>query len=198
MDQNFQTSFIPKKPIIKERTTYAEPVGILLVASLIVLFTVLISTAGFYFYKISLSKNIADMKETLISSKNRLELDKIAEMQILDKRLNASSEILSKHVTVAPIFDALEKVTMKTVRYTRFSYSFSGDKGNTVDIKMTGIATGYGAVALQSDLFAANRNFIEPIFSNLTLDTKGNVMFNLDFSVDPSFVNYKQSLLIQS
>lgn len=198
MDQNFQTSFIPKKPIIKERTTYVEPVGILLVASLIILFTVLISTAGFYFYKISLLKNIADKKETLISSKNRLELSKIAEMQILDKRLNASSEILSKHVTVAPIFNELEKITMKTVRYTRFSYSFSGEKNVAVDIKMAGIATSYGSVALQSDLFGSNKNLIEPIFSNLTLDSKGNVMFDLQFSVDTSFINYKQSLLIQS
>jgi len=198
MEQNFQTSFIPKKPIVKERVAYTQPVGILLVASIIVLFTVLVATGGFYFYKASLLKNIANMESTLVLAKNRFELSKIVELQLLDKRLNAASEILSKHIVVSPIFSILEQITMKTVRFTRFSYSFGTDKVALVDVKMSGVATGYRSVALQSDLFGANKNLINPIFSNLTLDARGNVLFSLDFSVDPNFVNYKQTLLTES
>jgi hypothetical protein len=60
------------------------------------------------------------------------------------------------------------------------------------------VAVGYRSMALQSDLFAQNKTFINPIFSNLTLDQSGDVLFDLDFSVDPSFLNYKQMLLTQS
>jgi len=198
MDQNFQTSFIPKKPIIAERAISARPVGILLIASIFILFTVLLATGGLYFYKGILTKNIAGMENTLNLAKNRFEPSKISELQVLDKRLRASSEILSKHIAITPVFQALQLLTMKTVRYTKFSYDLGTDKDARVIIKMSGQAIGYSSVALQSDLFAKNKNFIDPIFSNLTLDNSGNVLFDLEFSVDPSFVDYKQMLLTES
>jgi hypothetical protein len=194
MDQNFQTSFIPKKPIIKENVVVARPVGILLIASLFILFTVLIATGGLYFYKGIVTKNITDMESQLDLAKNRFEPSKITELQVLDKRLRASSEILAKHITVTPIFNALEQITMKTIRFTKFNYELATDKNTTVNIKMSGQAIGYRSVALQSDLFGKNKNIIDPVFSNLTLDQSGNVLFDLNFSVDPSFVNYKQAL----
>ena len=48
------------------------------------------------------------------------------------------------------------------------------------------------------NLFAKNRNFIDPVFSNLTLDDKGSVLFELNFSVNSSFVNYKETFLTQA
>ena len=198
MEQNFQTSFIPKKPIIKERALYARPVGILFVASVFVLFTVLLATGGLYFYRGILTKKIANMENTLTLAKNRFEPAKITELQILDRRLRASTQVLSKHIAITPVFKALEAITMKTVRYTKFSYILENDKTAKVTIKMSGVAVGYRSVALQSDLFAKNKNLIDPIFSNLTLDSSGNVLFDLEFLVDPSFVDYKQTLLTQS
>ena len=63
MEQNFQTSFIPKKPIIKERAVSSRPVGPLVVIALFILFTVLIAWGGLYFYKGLTAKNIESMKE---------------------------------------------------------------------------------------------------------------------------------------
>jgi hypothetical protein len=65
-------------------------------------------------------------------------------------------------------------------------------------VKMRGIAIGYRSVALQADLFTTKeegKNFIDPVFSNLTLDDAGNVLFDLEFALDPDFVDYKQTLL---
>lgn len=198
MEQNFQTSFIPQKPIVKERASSSQPVSIFLVISLFVLFAVLLATGGLYFYKGVMKSNIAEMEKTLNLAKNRFEPAKIAELQVLDKRLRASSEILSKHIVTTPIFSALEKLTMKTVRYTDFSYELGIEKDAPVKVKMSGQAIGYRSIALQSDLFAKNKNFIDPVFSNLTLDNNGSVLFDLEFLVDPSFVNYKQTLLTES
>ena len=197
MDQNFQTSFIPKKPIIKESAISSRPVGILFIASLFILFTVLLATGGLYFYKGVVKKSIADKEKTLNLAKERFEPSKITELQVLDKRLRASSEILEKHIAITPVFEALEQLTMKTVRFTKFSYELSEDNA-AINVKMSGQAIGYRSVALQSDLFAKNKNLIDPIFSNLTLDNSGNVLFDLEFSVDPSFVNYKRTLQAES
>ena len=145
-----------------------------------------------------MKKSITSMENTLNLAKNRFEPAKIAELQVLDKRLRASSEILSKHIVTTPIFEMLEKLTMKTVRYTKFSYELGTEKNISVKIKMSGQAIGYRSIALQSDLFTKNKNLIDPVFSNLTLDNNGRVLFDLEFSVDPSFVNYKQALLTES
>ena len=198
MEQNFQTSFIPKKPIVKEPAVTRQPISILLIGALVILFIVALGTGGLYFYKGTIQKNIDDMIQQLNLAKNRFEPSKITELQLLDKRLRSSTEILGQHITIVPVFTALEKITMKTVRFTKFSYDLGGNVSAPIDIKMSGQAIGYRSLALQADLLATDKNLINPVLSNLTLDDKGNVLFDLNFSVSPTFVNYKQALLTQS
>ena len=194
MEQNFQTSFIPKKPMIEERTITSRPISFLTVVSVVIFFTVIIATGALYFYDKVLAKNITKMENDLNLAKNRFEPSKIIQLQILDKRLRASSEILSKHIAISPIFEALQSITLKTVSYTKFSYDFDDSKNAKIKVKMNGVAVGYRSVAFQSDLFAKNKYLIDPVFSNLLLDDKGNVLFDLEFSVDPTFVDYKKML----
>lgn len=199
MEQNFQTSFIPKKPMIDERAVSPRPVGLFALLSLLVFFAMLVTTGALFVYKGILTKNIANMENNLSLAKNRFEPSKISQLQVLDKRLRASNEILSSHIAISPIFEALQAITMKTVRYTKFVYELNADASIAmVTVKMSGMAVGYRSVALQSDLFTKNKNLIDPIFSNLSLDEKGNVLFDLQFSVDPSFVDYRQMLKTES
>ena len=198
MEPNFQTSFIPKKPMIEERPNPSRPIGMLMVASSIIVFSISLVSGGLYFYKGILNKSIDQMKVDLDLAKNRFESARITELQVLDRRLNAATEILSKHIAISPIFKALQDITLKTVRYTKFSYTFGDGIDSKIKINMIGTAVGYRSVALQSDLFPKNKNLIDPVFSNLVLDDKGNVVFNLDFSVDPIFVDYKQTLKMQN
>lgn len=194
MDQNFQTSFIPKKPMIEERATISQPIGLFTIISIFIFFTVILGTGALYFYNGILTKNIAQMEKNLSLAQNRFEPSKIIQLQVLDKRLQASNEILSKHIAISPIFKTLQAITMKTIGYTKFSYDFDDTKNAKIIVKMSGVAVGYKSVALQSDLFAKNKYFVDPIFSNLLLDEKGNVLFDLEFSVDPNFVDYKKTL----
>lgn len=198
MEPNFQTSFIPKKPMIEERVVQSNPIGFFAIISFFVFFTVLLASGGLYFYKISLEKKLVAMDQALVLAKNRFEPAKITQLQLLDERLDASSELLSKHVSVSPIFKALQAITMKTIRYTKFSYDLNTEKDTKVSVKMSGVAVGYRSVALQSDLFTANKYFIDPAFSNLSLDDKGNVIFDLEFLVDPKFVDYRESIKVDT
>jgi len=198
MDQNFQTSFIPKKPIIQERAPSSQPVSVFFIASLVILFIVLLGTGGIYFYKQSETKSLASLQSSLTLDQNNFEPSELTQLQTLDKRLKAATEILNNHISIIPVFNELQKVTMQSVRFTKFSYDLDSDSATGgVDIKLSGVAIGYRSVALQSDLLNQDKNFINPVFSNLTLDNSGNVLFDLDFSVPASFVNYKQSLLTQ-
>jgi hypothetical protein len=181
--------------MIEERVSSTRSIGFFSIVSIFMLFAVLLATGALYFYKIIVTKNIEKMKEELIIARNRFEPARITELQVLDRRLSSSKEILSKHIAITPIFQALQDITMKTVRYTKFGYILGEDPQHSrITIKMNGTAIGYRSVALQSDLFTENKNLIDPVFSNLTLDDKGNVNFDLEFSVDPSFVDYKTML----
>ena len=164
--------------MVEERATSARPVGLLTIISIFIFFTVVVASGGLYFYKGVLSKSIVQMEKDLALAKNRFEPSKITQLQTLDKRLRASSLVLLNHIATSPIFKALQAITMKTVRYTKFGYEL-------------------GSIALQSELFTKNKYIVDPVFSNLSLDDKGSVLFDLEFSVDPSFVDYKQTLLAE-
>ncbi len=192
MDQNFQTSFIPKKPVIHERTEAKRPIGLLAVFSGLVLVSVLVAYGGVYFYKNSLTQSIQSKQKALELARNRFEPGRLSELKTLDRRIKAAGSILENHVSPSPIFKILEDTTMKTIRYTSFSYELKENK--TVFVKLTGEANGYRSIALQSDLLSENKDILDPVFSNLALDTKGNVLFDLTFSVDSGLVSYKENL----
>ncbi|MCE9549093.1 hypothetical protein K8Q98_01705 [Candidatus Nomurabacteria bacterium] len=193
MEPNFQTSFIPKKPVTASNISTSPRVGLLVFVSIFIFLTVLVATGGLYFYKQLMLRSITQMESDLNLAKSRFEPSKIVQLQVLDKRLRAANQILSRHVAISPIFKILQSITMKTVQYTRFEYDISPESSK-VTIKMEGVAVGYRSVALQSDLFAEDDNLIDPVFSNLALDRDGTVLFDLEFSINPSLINYKQTL----
>ncbi len=196
MEQNFQTSFIPKKPIIEDSSVSvsknSSSVGIFTLIGIFCFITVALGSVGLYFYKDFLNKNVLQMEKNLTLARNRFEPQKIQELQRLDKKLSSASEILKNHIAISPIFEKLSAITLKSIRFTKFSYEFDKSKNTKVVVKMSGAATGYRAIALQSDMFTKEKYFIDPVFSNLALDEKGSVLFDLEFLVDPVFVDYKQ------
>ena len=187
--------------MVEERDAPAHSISIFTIIAIFVLFAVILTTGGFYLWREKIKENITQKESELNLAKGRFEQKKIEKLQLLDKRLRASTEILSRHVSITPVFEALSALTMKTVRFNQFSYDLGTEKDAKVSIKMSGIAVGYRSVALQSDLFGTKdegKSFIDPVFSNLKLDDKGNVLFDLEFLVDPGFVNYKQTILTKS
>lgn len=195
MDKEFQTSFIPKKPIVEERVSTRRPVGLLNFIVTIIFIGSIVAAGGAYAYELSLKKSVSDMDAQLVLAREHFDDAAITEMQNLDKRLHASDQILSSHIMISPIFMALQSLTLKTVSFTRFDYKINTDTGKTkVEITMSGKATSYEAIALQSDSLAQNKYIKDPVFSNLNLDEKGRVTFDLSFIVDPTFINYKDTL----
>jgi hypothetical protein len=191
MDKDFQTSFIPKKSVTESRIPVKQPTGFLNVVAVFIFIAVLISTGGLFLYEQSINSNITQMQKDLVLSKERFDPTQIQKFQVLDKRLKASTDILNKHIVVTPIFLALEELTMKSIRYTKFDYTLGTPEQPNILVKMSGVANDYRSVALQSDLYAKNKNMIDPVFTKLSLDDSGKVMFDLDFLVDPKFLNYK-------
>ena len=194
MEQNFQTSFIPKKPIVAERAKSSKPISFFSVIAIFVFITVVLAAGGLYFYKTIVLKGIASKENNLTIAKNRFEPDKITELQVLDRRLRDANIVLANHVAITPIFKELSAITLKSVRYTKFSYDLAESKEGKVLIKLSGQASDYRTVALQSDLLTKNKIIIDPVFSNLAPSEKGNIIFDLQFLINGDLINYKSML----
>lgn len=194
MDPNFQTSFIPKKPLAEERVVSQRPVSLYVFIATIIFFASLASAGGVYFYRASLLKSVDAMKATLDSDRGAFQPDLIKQLQTLDKRINSANELVTNHVAISPIFAVLSKNTLKTVQFTKFSYT-SPNATSSVTVNMSGRAQNYNAIALESDQLSTDVRIHDPVFSNISLDqASGNVTFDLTFSVDSDLVRFVSHL----
>ncbi len=195
MDQEFQTSFIPKKTLSqKPERSSGGSFGLINVVAFIIMIISLLVAGGAYLYRDNLSKKVEEMKVSLGRAQNIFEPELLTELETLDRRIDAADQILSKHIAVSPIFKVLEEITLPTVRYIDFTYEVDEVNPDVVHVSMTGEAVSYDAITLQADLFSKNRFIRNPIFSNFSLNKTGGVEFDLMFDVSKSLVNFEQTV----
>lgn len=163
----------------------------------ILAFLVFFSSTSFavfvFFYKSHIIKTIAELDASLVLARKSFDPEFIAEASRLDARIESARMLLKTHRALSPLLDLLEKKTLESVRFQDFT--FNGRNGDDITVGMTGEAQGFNAVALQSDVFGAERSFKDPVFSNFSLDEEGNVIFNFQTTVDPKLFLYGETLL---
>lgn len=188
---NQTTSFIPKKPLENKVESSGRQTSIFLVASVFIFIVSLVATGSVYFYKSLLNKRIENMSVSLEKAKAAFEPALILELKRLNSRIDASSSITAKHMAASQVFELLEGLTLQSIRYKKFGYSTTNEK---ITVSVSGEAKNYSSVALQSSILGKSPYIKDPIFSNLSLDNKGNVNFDLTAYVDPSLVSYSTAL----
>lgn len=195
MEPKFQSSFIPKGPIATTGTAtkVSREAGRSILGTLAVFIFILalLVTVGVFGYEFYLKANISKMTDDLALARKSLEPETIKKIADLDGRIISTKDLLENHIVLSPLFDYLENSTLKSVRFTQFDYRTT-EKG--LEITMRGQARGYGAVALQSEIFNKSPYFKNPIFADLDLDDKGNVTFSFRTNLDPSIVSYKKEV----
>ena len=186
-----QTSFIPKKDYLRDKKTNKTYAGLATVVAGVIFVAMVFIAAGVFFYEQFLVSEIGKNSAILEREKGNLDVETIQKLAELDKRIESAKEILDKHISLIPLFELLEKNTLKTVSFDNFNFAVEKD-GITLD--MDGIADSYTAVALQSDIFGKNKNIVEPIFSNLGVNFNGDVTFTVLAKIDPRVVLFRNSL----
>ncbi len=195
MEPKFQSSFIPKGPAASASplsAQYSKPKHTLFgfVAGLAFIVSVVLSIGVFGFEKY-LGSSISTMGEELEAAKATLQPEVIKELVNADKRIIGTKTLISRHTALSPFFDYLESGTLKSVRFTDFSF-LNTAKG--IELTMKGQARSYTDVALQSDAFNTSKIFTKPVFSDLDLDAKGNVTFIFHANIESSAISYKKKI----
>jgi hypothetical protein len=211
MDTKFQTSFIPKKPILMDQkvTHHSGGTSVFMFISTII-FIISIAGAGFSIvWKDILLKRqqvyIADLKE----AENRFDIATIQKLKVASIKIDTATELLKNHLAVSEVFEIISKLTTDGIRFTSFEFSPSsvGTDGTTnnsggTSIIMRGVGNSFSAIAWQSDVFTKSSKFgtnkvlKNPILSDLKLDPmNGSVEFRLTASIGVQDINYEKILV---
>lgn len=215
MEGNSQTSFIPKKPIISQESSYEDRgVSIVTILAMIVFIGVVTLSVGSYLYHKYLISELKDKQETLEKAKAGFDLETIKDLKRTDTRIESAKLLLEQHIAASAFFDLLESATLVTVRFsdltikTENNASVGGaavndnpladnNSATSINFKMSGAAKSYNSVALESDLFNKTKGFKEPIFSNLNLNEKGEVGFTVSALLEPQVLRYRTVMGLQ-
>ncbi|MEN9614038.1 MAG: hypothetical protein RLZZ347_345 [Candidatus Parcubacteria bacterium] len=159
------------------------------VIALVLFFVALSGSLGVFFYERYLTQNIATADSDLVRAQGAFDPTVIKTMIRLDARLTSAKALLGSHLALSPLFDILGKSTLKkSVRFKTLDVTVAPDK---ISLSMKGQATGFTAIALQSDSFGKDKRLKSPLLSDLSLDLSGAVSFTFTASVDPAILAYK-------
>lgn len=198
MENSFQTSFIPKKPITTTTGSgYSRPpTSIFTVLSFLLLVMVGLASGGLFLYKNYLIKQESILSSSLERVKETFEKNTLDELELYDKRVSAAKSVLDKHIIFSPMFALLGTITIPSVQYTNFAQD-SNSQGFSV--KLSGTSSDYKSIALQADAFnsAKGRLFKNVVFSNINKTKNNNVTFDIEFLVDPTLLSYEKNILAE-
>lgn len=191
MENSFQTSFIPKKPIISS-TLDKEPRSFFSLIAIFLLVVSILSSVGLFLYKTYLTKQQGVLSSSLLSTRDSFEKETIDELELFDRRTESAKKILNNHIVLSPVFVLLGQITIPTIQYISFDL-LTNEKGTVVNIE--GLASDYKSIALQANVFNSTkgRSFKNVLFSNLIKDKNNNIGFSLQFNVDPSLLSYEKN-----
>ncbi len=188
MTSNFQSSFIPKDPVVTEdvfKKKKAGPVGVLAVSLFI--FSIIIAGAMFV-YKGLLKNEIQNIQSELAAAEKNIDKKTINELMQFSKKLNIVKSIVVKHQVVSGFLDSLASSTVKTVQFTNLSFG-TLSKDN-LSVTLTGKTVNYASVALQENVFSKNKFWKNMQFSELGLLDKGMISFKVAVGIDPQIILY--------
>jgi hypothetical protein len=195
-EPNTHTSFIPKKSLTApRRQAKGSSIGIFFLFTLVLFIGAIALAIGVFLYQQFIIKSIEQKSASLERASAAFEPAIIQEISRLDIRINSAQDILDNHKSISAFFDLLEASTLESVRFENLDYRT--DEGGKTNISMKGRALNFSSVALQSDIFGKNKFIQEPIFSELNLDKKGDVVFNFSAFLDPRLISYENAILSQ-
>ena len=189
MEQQFRSSFIPKKPITAPvRSARPKPLGVAFVAASMLLIIAAASAGGAFGFEQYLKGQIQERVAALERNRSQLQPELIDELRRADARIQHANTLLREHVAISPVFSLLEESTLFNVQYTGFSYA-TGPDGSIV-LSMAGKAPSFRSLALQARSFEGNQSFSDVVFSEIAVDDTGRVGFKVDLNVAQSVLGY--------
>lgn len=194
MDPQFKASFIPKKPIVAPKGGIGTPSSINLfsVIAITIFLVGVVLSAGVFFYSRLLDNQIVMEKQSLDRAKDAFEPELIEQIVRMDSRIETSKKLIASHTILSPFFNLLSNLTLRSIRFKDFLFSYSA--ADNIKVEMKGEAESYTAIALEADLFGSQKYLKDTVVSDLALEPNGNVSFKIMSKIDKNLVSYSEAV----
>lgn len=194
MEPKFQTSFIPKRPVIDASRAALPTVKnfniFSLFATVVFTITILVS-AGLFGYRLYIINEIVKADKTLDEARSIFEPDTVKDLLDASTRFRTINNLLENHFVVSELLLVLKDLTVKNVAFSDLAYRYN-NKIISLDIK--GVSRSYNAIAQQSDIFAESDFFQNQVFSGFSLTENGNIGFKYSANILKDKVSYKSAV----
>ena len=196
MDPKFQSSFIPKKAITADQGVRASSTVNLFFLIAVISFILTLGAGAFLmFINYQQNKDIGVIADSLIASeKKEFSETDVKAWTRLDGRIAAATQILQKHIAVSTLFEILQETTIKNVQFNKFDFSTKLDNAGKAAaiVSLAGQGRNFNSVSYQSDVFRDTSAFTDTLFSDVRLDDKGNVLFQVNASIYQDALLYRK------
>ena len=194
MEPQFQTSFIPKKPILsgtRDSLSSDHSTNLFSVFSTIVFIIALILCGALFAYKQLLTQQIQQSNASVLSAKDAFQPDTIRELTDVSSRISATQKLLNSHIAVYQVFDILQLFTLKKVRFSNFDFQ---NKQGVLAISMNVESQSYNALATQLDTFSKTESVKTPTFTDFDISDNGNVITRFQATINPVALSYRNAV----
>ncbi|MFW0870884.1 MAG: hypothetical protein ACKKL4_00250 [Patescibacteria group bacterium] len=175
-------SFIPKEEVRAKGSRHTPLASnLFLLIGIVVFLAALLASLGIFLWHGQLESANARALQTLEKNRENYGISAIEEFIDINNRIQAADQILSQHISVAPIFAMLELDTLTDIYLQDFSFT---TEGNEVLISARGFAPTYAHVALQADQYSDNNLIKDLILSGVNQAREGGIQFDVSFVVD--------------
>lgn len=200
MEPKFQTSFIPKKPVLTPVSgampRIAPQTRSVFMSLAVLLFVLaLLSVAGAYGWKYYLTQAQDDFKLDLANREKQFNIDQIEQLKQINVQIDTAKDLVNNHISASELFNIVSRFTIEKVRFS--SLQLSIDKSSiTVDLK--GEGTSLSALAFQSDVLGALdqydlRGIVKnPIMSGVTKQLDGKYSFGMTTEIENKALLYSK------
>lgn len=196
MEPKFQTSFIPKSPVLssgKEPSTEStKSVSLISIIAMILFIVSVVLSGGVFFYKKIESKAIIDLKEALALEKASFNESGIKDLILVSDQMKAVKDLLDKHLILSNIFVVMQSSAIDNIKFTEISFETLNE--GFVKVSFEGEATSYEHIAKQAELFKSTGFLNDVSFYNMEIDKDGVLVFEGFMSVSIKDTSYKEIL----
>lgn len=171
-------------------------------------FLVSLGAAGLGFFgKGYLLKSQESLKVDLAANEQRFNVPLIEELKKVNTKIDIANQLLRNHVAVSESFVIISALVAEKVNFSSFQITSSGASlpgavpiSASYKIQMKGVADSFNSIAFQSDVFSrsakygTNKVVKNPVLSDLSVDSGGNVNFLFTSEISLDDISYSKLL----
>jgi hypothetical protein len=215
MDEQFRSSFIPKKPLVnrdgskagfdyygRRRSSGSSTVAVI---SFFILVLSLIALGVTHLLVWLVDRDIARIQVALQDQRVQFQPDEINTFKQFDNRLKLAESVLANHTVPSEVLSLLSATTLPTVRFTSFNFAeeFVENTGTGTagappqtgstprfTVSLEGDAGGFRDIVLQAGEFEEDTRIKSSSFSDFRSNEAGRVSFSVELVLDPKLVHY--------